>query len=191
MIYKVLLAAVWWQEKKCFTLGLVPPGRQMKQNRERGDIANKGGYCVQCRWQPGGTGAFICLWHQQLKPITCALSFSDLSLHTSFFSLPSIGLWCCSSPPPPSQVPTDSSGYLSLSPFSFSLVLSRFSSPSFISVQSKSQTRARHRILCQNSHPFTHVTKYAHISPTLPQPHRCICAVGAFCNNSSCIYLET
>lgn len=105
-------------------------GEQMKRNTWRW-YSEKRGYCVLCRWQAGGRGVYICLWHQQLKAVTCALFLwpSPLSLY-AFLSPPfSIDVWHCSIFCP--QVPTDGSGYLSQSSFSLLTYLHPHSSLSF------------------------------------------------------------
>lgn len=63
--------------------------------------------------------AYICLWHHQLKTITCALLLWPLS--RSFFSPPSLGVWHSSIFS--TQAPADWSGCLSLSSFSSSSFL--------------------------------------------------------------------
>lgn len=161
----------------------------MKQNRERWYCEQRG-HCVRCRWQAGGTGAYICLWHQQLKTITCALFLwpRSLSLHTSFFSLPSIDVWRCSIFS--TQVPADWFGSLSRS-FSFSLILSlsgRFSPPIFYIFMWKPNTDLPSDLVSKYTLVYTLFT------PTQIHTHagkwRCICWVRAFCNNSSHIWLE-
>lgn len=84
---------------------------------EKGDIANKGDIVWDADDSQAARRAYICLWHQQLKTITCTLFLwpLSLSLNTSFISLPSIDEWHCSIFS--SQVPADWSGYLSLSSF--------------------------------------------------------------------------
>lgn len=141
MIYTVSLAAVWWGEKKCITLGVAPPGRQMNKI-ERGDIANKGDIVCDADDSQEAEEPLSACDTSSLKP-SPALPFSDLFCSPStplsslshFFS---------------TLVPAERPGYLSLSPFSLPHLIpvwKLYLSPSLISLQStESQTLPCHPI---------------------------------------------
>lgn len=156
MIYTVSLAAVWWGEKKCITLGVAPPGRQMNKI-ERGDIANKGDIVCDADDSQEAEEPLSACDTSSLKP-SPALPFSDLFCSPStplsslshFFS---------------TLVPAERPGYLSLSPFSLPHLIPvwkalPFSFLDFFTKYRKPDTPLPSHQILMHIHLHTHINKY-------------------------------